>query len=388
MGNREALKPYIDELKGHLEDYLKRIVPDYKPGRPFRCLNPTHDDYRPSMAYNRKANKCHCFSCIGNQNFDIINLLAWEYNKDCREPREFVELVFQGCKDFGIAIPADVYNPLKNKYSNNGPLYFARCHADVKNTDYFTKRGLSQDVIERFKLGYDDYYPLGNGKHMKAAIIPTGVESHTARNVSLEADKSDKYRKLGNSRNSFFNIEALDSDGPIFITEGEFDALSIIETGFEAIALGSVANWQSFSEYCKRQNVSQYILIALDNDAAGRITSKKLFNELKSSNIKCIEVNPYMSYKDANEALVRDRESFIMELRTFINTVAESEMKEASFNAILSVLKEYSTDEWNTLGECLLLASELGKADKERVHQFIVNVWSHRKEGKSYYATG
>jgi replicative DNA helicase len=39
-----------------------------------------------------------------------------------------------------------------------------------------------------------------------------------------------------------FNAKALQQNNPIFITEGEIDALSIIEAGGEAVGLGGTSN--------------------------------------------------------------------------------------------------------------------------------------------------
>lgn len=65
-GNREQ----IDRLKGHIEDYLQRKGLNTR--KPFRCLNPAHEDKHPSMSFYRKGQRCHCFSC--GANYDIFDL--------------------------------------------------------------------------------------------------------------------------------------------------------------------------------------------------------------------------------------------------------------------------------------------------------------------------
>ena len=42
--------------------------------------------------------------------------------------------------------------------------YLHKCHENVTQTDYFSKRGLSKKTIERFNLGYDS--------EKKVATIP------------------------------------------------------------------------------------------------------------------------------------------------------------------------------------------------------------------------
>ena len=38
--------------------------------------------------------------------------------------------------------------------------FFKKCHADVNKTDYWQKRGLGEDVIERFNIGYCSSFPI------------------------------------------------------------------------------------------------------------------------------------------------------------------------------------------------------------------------------------
>ncbi|MBT8829510.1 hypothetical protein BTI00_09510, partial [Lactobacillus delbrueckii subsp. bulgaricus] len=60
-------------------------------------------------------------------------------------------------------------------------------------------------------------------------------------------ENEQKYRKMKEGPVRIFNGEALKENQPIFIVEGEIDALSILKTGLApAIGLGSVANVRKF----------------------------------------------------------------------------------------------------------------------------------------------
>ena len=96
---------------------------------------------------------------------------------------------------------------------------------------------------------------------------------------------------------------------PIFIVEGELDALSIIEVGGEAVALGTTTKSKALIELLKAQAPAQALIIALDNDEAGQRASRELTEGLQGLNIPCYSFNPCGQYKDANEALQRDREA-------------------------------------------------------------------------------
>ena len=51
----------FDDLRPHLLDYLHSR--GINPRRRFRCLNPDHLDRDPSMGYDSRRCKVHCFAC-------------------------------------------------------------------------------------------------------------------------------------------------------------------------------------------------------------------------------------------------------------------------------------------------------------------------------------
>jgi replicative DNA helicase len=79
-------------------------------------------------------------------------------------------------------------------------------------------------------------------------IIPTSPNSYLARAVDQNADPRFKVIKEG--RAEIFNKHALKGGELVFIVEGEFDALSVIEAGGQAVALGSTGNKNKFIELC------------------------------------------------------------------------------------------------------------------------------------------
>lgn len=60
-------------IKEQLENYLQSKGVSI--GKPFRCLNPQHEDKKPSMSYDNKRKKAHCFSCgVDYDTFDLIGI--------------------------------------------------------------------------------------------------------------------------------------------------------------------------------------------------------------------------------------------------------------------------------------------------------------------------
>ena len=188
--------------------------------------------------------------------------------------------------------------------------YYRECQSHIAETDYPAQRGLSAEVVKRYMLGYDTGFSRGTGgKIWKALIIPTGKNSFVARNTDSTAQKTDRYRKSGASQ--LYNTKCLKTaQKSIFICEGELDALSIVEVGGEAVALGSTANYSHLVKLLEAQKPAQPLILALDNDEDGQKTTESLAKELERVQIPFYRLNPYGDKKDANEALMADREAF------------------------------------------------------------------------------
>ncbi|MBO6259126.1 MAG: toprim domain-containing protein [Succinivibrio sp.] len=187
--------------------------------------------------------------------------------------------------------------------------YFNNCILQLNKTDYYRQRGISEEVVRKFRLGYDDHYvcgmdQMGMQQLWRAAIIPIGKYSCLVRNTDRQS--KDRMRKKGPF--DLFNRQALDAPGAIFITEGEFDALSLETLGYKAVALGGAGNVRAALEIFKNQrNIDRTFYVCLDSDGAGREAEKLLVAGLRQYGINFRSVNLAFPYKDVNEALCADR---------------------------------------------------------------------------------
>lgn len=202
--------------------------------------------------------------------------------------------------------------------------YFRAAHYMIDVTDYH--RGLSKETLDRFNVGFDpDWkHPVHEGDpkaHYKDAprsprlIIPTGPDTYLARDTrpasALFGDSKNHVKKKVNG-SPVFNLEALrTAEQPIWIVEGEIDALSIIDVGGEAIGLGSKNNADKFLRYVSNHwsKSQQPFIIAMDNDKAGREAALKLRVGLAQMDAPFISMGAdvFGEYKDANELLMADR---------------------------------------------------------------------------------
>ena len=102
----------------------------------------------------------------------------------------------------------------------------------------------------------------------------------------------------------------------MFVTEGIFDALSIAEAGGEAVALCSTANIDKMLETFKTKRPAAFLLLVLDADQAGIDGAERLRKGLESLRIPCKVVDICGgAAKDPNEALCKDKASFLSAVR-------------------------------------------------------------------------
>lgn len=329
--NPEEAKEYA---KTNLEAYLN--AKGINTSSNFSCLNPAHEDKHPSMSFDSRRNRCHCFSC--GVDYDIFDVVAIDTGLSGKELFNHVYSLYNISVDYensknqtsSKSIPQpesktkiDINKKSQNENRENLTEFFEKCHAAVEKTDYWKKRGLSKATVDAYNLGY--------WEEKRRFVIPTGDFSYNAR-ATWEADKKERYLKP-KGQFELFNLKAIPlAEQPVFVVEGEFDALSIIEAGGIAVALGSSSNLR-FIEFLKSNRPKYPLILALDNDEAGRVGEAKLSEELTKIQIDFVDADITFGFKDANEALVEDRETFVQSVlnakNNVLNLLEEKRQKEA-----------------------------------------------------------
>lgn len=330
-------------VKGYLGDYLNSKGINTR--KPFNCLNPEHPDRHPSMSYDSKRQRCKCFSC--GASYDIFDLIRIDYGLS-----EDIDVFNKAYELYGLTIDSQQPAEQKPAPKKEAPKaedymdYYKKAQAARKDPaaqDYLRQRGISEEVAAKYWLGYDAAYNTfdvdENGQNSfstwRALIIPTGKGSYIARNMDTpkEPAKKNRYRKKGASL--LFNSKALyTAEKPVFIVEGELDALSIIEAGGQAVGLGSTSNYKQLADLIAKQKPVQPLILALDADEEGRKAEEQLADELTRLQASFYRYNLYGAAKDANEALLIDREGFIAEV------AAAERAQEVELEAIAEAAKE------------------------------------------------
>lgn len=188
---------------------------------------------------------------------------------------------------------------------------------DGEAMQYLKSRGFYFGICQKFGIGFNQKY--------KSVIIPTSESSFIYRGIEEGGNK-------GNSKGEqhLFNENLLseimlnyvlgidETANRLFICEGWADTLSLLQSGFQAIALNSVNNINKLLQPIKENKDSFsedfYFLLALDNDTAGKTATEKLMVEFKDIGLNAINATSFLlssngkSYKDINEAYTADRE--------------------------------------------------------------------------------
>ena len=122
------------------------------------------------------------------------------------------------------------------------------------------------------------------------------------------SDRKDWRSTQGVSR-GLFNEDALKEDGPIVITEGEIDCLSVIQAGYDrAVSLPDGWTADGGKRDClvaeeTRLRQSPYVIVAGDNDEAGTSLPKTVANILAGHDVRFAKWPE--GCKDANDVLVK-----------------------------------------------------------------------------------
>lgn len=212
--------------------------------------------------------------------------------------------------------------------------YYKQCRqrlSDPAAVAYLQSRGISLETAKACWLGYDPEWrspkAIKEGKNPPASpriIIPESTGSYAARDIRQDlTEQQKKFSKMRVGEAAFFNGAALYDPNvkEIFITEGAFDALAIMEAGRPvALSLESADNAPLFVETIKAKLPTATLILALDNDKKGKETTEYFVQEFKRLGVAYFVSDICGGSKDPAEALVDHQIDFYKALgRTLLN---------------------------------------------------------------------
>lgn len=248
----------------------------------FYCRCPFHSDSNPSFAVNKKTGLWICHGCNikGNWNTLLRKLgLKSQFPNLQDIPLQDIDMIIQDIDKF-ISDPEESRNEYADESSLNQYKY---------DTDYWFERGLSEQTIQEFELGYD---PLTN-----SATIPLRTWNGKLLGVikrRLDPDANIRYLyPKGFSKASYLfgihqynkgnlaneNYKKLNYDGGVALVEGSIDSMSFHEIGIPSLAILGSALSDYQNSLIKRLNPA-YVVLCFDNDKAGKMAGVSVCDKL------------------------------------------------------------------------------------------------------------
>ena len=334
---KERLTEYVESITDHSRKGNKKayVCP--------LCGSGTGRNATGAFTITPDGNSWKCFACDkGGDTLDLIGYVEGidDYNSKLTRAGELFNMTIDApAREYQnqdkTAQNTDTHNSIHTPTNGNYLAFYKQANDNIQATNYPEKRGLSKAILDRFKIGY-----VENWKHPNAPenvtgsprlIIPVTQTSYLARDTRDNIpDYQKQYAKTKVGGSDIFNGRAFidDLDKPIFIVEGEIDALSIMEVGGVAVALGSTSNAKKLAGMVRDKQLERPLILALDNDSRGRKTQAELEGLLQAQKTPyTIAVLTEGAVKDPNEMLLKNKEAFTARVEDAIKNARDDKEK-------------------------------------------------------------
>lgn len=268
--------PYLSHVK-QINNNLMVTCPYHKNGREQSPSCGILLNDRNVNSKIHKAGTVHCFTC--GETHTLEEMISHVYGKNDKGTygKEWLLENFQILSTNDIVFDYEfTIEPLQKSVEIEYSSY-------KQYHPYMAHRGISEKVADAFELGYDKasdsiVLPLFDKDNKCIMLIKRAVDAHRYMNTS-GASKTDSvfgiqmvYKKLNQLVNSPY----------VFVVEGPFDVLKMWENGFPAVGIMQASISETQINLIKKLPF-QKIVIATDNDEAGRSVANKLADKLSDS---------------------------------------------------------------------------------------------------------
>ncbi|MGQ7396248.1 DnaB-like helicase C-terminal domain-containing protein [Streptococcus suis] len=334
---KERLTEYVESITDHSRKGNKKayVCP--------LCGSGTGRNATGAFTITPDGNSWKCFACDkGGDTLDLIGYVEGidDYNSKLTRAGELFNMTIDApAREYQnqdkTAQNTDTHNSIHTPTNGNYLAFYKQANDNIQATNYPEKRGLSKAILDRFKIGYVENWKLPNAPEnvtgSPCLIIPVTQTSYLARDTRDNIpDYQKQYAKTKVGGSDIFNGRAFidDLDKPIFIVEGEIDALSIMEVGGVAVALGSTSNAKKLAGMVRDKQLERPLILALDNDSRGRKTQAELEGLLQAQKTPyTVAVLTEGTVKDPNEMLVKNKEAFTARVEDAIKNARDDKEK-------------------------------------------------------------
>jgi DNA primase len=307
----------LEEIKSKIDivDFISEYINLSKTGQNYRALCPFHPEKTPSFFVSPSKQIFHCFGC--GKGGDVLSFLM-EYEK-----LSFIEALSILATKAGIEFQVNkssTYSISKDKlyriYEIATEIYSKKLSESQIAQKYLTERGINQESIEIFKIGYapeekDFLYQQLKKLGLDEKIIKTSglvsnfmdffrnriiipIHDLTGRIVAFGGrliEQESKLPKYINSTdtpifkkgNSIFGLwqakQYIRQKGYAILMEGYIDVILSHQYGFKnsVAPLGTALTQEQLN---KLKNFTNKVVIVFDSDEAGIQATEKILQTL------------------------------------------------------------------------------------------------------------
>lgn len=285
----------LDDLKRNpavIHLYTERVKLK-RDGKELLGICPFHLEKTPSFrVYQHDGVFLHkCFGCgaAGNilqfvEKHDRIpfnkaaELVRNFINKDWSSAREKVESIFKPFAEEKKELKtysASEYEKLETAFANN----------KAAQTWLLEQRGITLETAQRLRIGYrQDAGKLAGESNSDVAdrgwlAFPT-FDGSVVTSIKYRSLVRKSFCKQAGMGTFLFNTPTIDFLEPVFLVEGELDALVLEQAGFRAVSLPN-AQTQVRPDWKDALLEAECVILAGDSDAAGAEKMQKLWAEMR-----------------------------------------------------------------------------------------------------------
>lgn len=315
------------ELVLHKLEDLKLLRLNKPSGEWYQIYCPFHsngEEKRPSCGValtdqfrsgrTLKAGTFHCFTCNTVKSLpDTITYLLQQHavSKTGLEwLKENIEGFEDDYDDFDYLIPQNLMNAINANYAidyinslvnqNNTNFISEQELATYRQiVPYMYERGLTNELIEKYDIGYDaNFTPPGKKKPVPSITFPVKDRNGNTLFLCRRSIKGKMFNYPQGVEKSLYGIYELPKNTKsVVICESCINALTAIKYGYHAVALLGTGTSYEINQL-KELGVQEYV-ICLDPDDAGRRGAAKLKKALSSTGLVWVVDMP--DGKDLND---------------------------------------------------------------------------------------
>ena len=282
-------------------------------GNDFLCYCPFHSNrHTSSFSVSQTSGAFICFNPACGETGTLIDLIKRTMDKnDFQSLRLIAAKETEALNNFD-ELMEDMLSE-KPAFEEFSQETLDRLHADLagnKNArDYLESRGINQDSMKYFKLGYSPAMKMVVTPVHSPDSLPIGIVGR-----SIEGKSFKNSTNLPKSK-TLFNIHRAKKIGDqVIVCESNFDAIRIHQAGFPNV-VATLGGFLSNEQQSLLNRHFNKIIIMTDSDDAGRELGKSISTKLRNKDISWAsygykEIYPHKA-KDAGDLTEEEIKSCI-----------------------------------------------------------------------------